>query len=1118
MKPRLLFLFHICIMLLAATTTALAQFDTATVLGTINDPSGAVVPQATITLRNIATGVTATAQTDGNGSYQFNNVRIGVYQLSAEAPGFAKAQTDNIQVTVNARQRVDISLKAGAVTETVMITGAAPLLETESSDRGQVINREQIVNLPLNGRAYADLALLSPGVRRSALATLDNGARDASFNVNGLRSSLNNFIIDGVDNNAYGTSNQGFSNQVVQASPDAVQEFKVQTNNFSAEFGRAGGAVINAAIRSGTNEFHGSAFEFIRNTSLNATGFFKPTKGIKPTLIQNQFGATFGGPVKRDRMFFFADYEGFRRVTRQLQFGTVATAAQRSGQLGVPVRNPYTNVVYQDGVIPANEITPFARSVMNALALPVTNATASGFVANNFENLPRSQFYNDKFDVKLDQTFNSRLTSFVRISHRKVNNYEAPVIPGPVFSGERNAFVYVLNQQLAGGLTYNLSTDSVLEFRLGISRTQAGKHPTGLGDPNFRLPGLPTDPSIAGGLNSQSIGGYTQLGRQGSNPQHQDPFIWNPRVNYTKLLGRHSLKAGYEYQRINTVIEDFNPKYGQDAYSGQFSRPANISTTNNIYNIADFLFGARSQYQLANLFEPDYRQRMHFGYLQDDFKVSNKLTLNLGVRYEFATPQYEDQNRLSNYDPVSNQIIVASNGSLYNRALVNPDRNNWSPRIGLAYNLTAKTVFRGGFGTSYIHFNRMGGENILAFNLPQIVGVTINQLPTSPLCTGENFSGCFRPTALGYPNGLISPARASTLTTRTNFTPRETRTAYVQSWHLTIQRELAKGLLLDVAYVGNHSLKLIALGDYNQARTVTAEEIRRSNLPTGDPNRQALPSILARRPIAGFDFIQASFNGGYANYHAMQIKLERRFSGGLYLLNSFTWSKAIDNVAGHLEVQQGDNSRLNIRNFNADRGLSNYNQPLNNTTSLVYDLPFGKGRKYANASTPLEYILGGWRATLINTVNSGLPVNLVYGAASGFSVGGTATTRPSLTGQALRSAGVNPDDYLNLNGVIIPAGDVLFGNAGRNTLRGPGYFQADLGLHKSFPVWKESTRLEFRMEAFNLFNRTNFQAPDGNANNIRRDAQGNAIAGGSYGTIRSTFPARQIQFAMKLYF
>jgi hypothetical protein len=1090
-------------------SSSYAQFDTATVLGTVQDSNGAVVAGAKVTLRNLATGITATTQSDSNGHYQFFNVKIGTYEVSAEMEGFSKALAENVSVTVNARQRVDLTLKTGALTETVMVSSeSVQLLETESSDRGQVINRQQIVNLPLNGRAYADLALLSPGVRKSVLNNQDSGGRDASFNVNGLRSSLNNFVLDGVDNNSYGTSNQGFSNQVVQASPDAVQEFRVQTNNFSAEFGRAGGAVINASLRSGTNEFHGSIYNFLRNTSLNATGFFKPTRGEKPVLIQNQFGGTIGGPIIKDKTFFFFNYEGFRRITRSLQFATVPTAAQREGRLGVPVRNPFTGTVYADGNIPANEITPFARQVLSALVLPTTNPNATGFVSQNFENLPRSQFYNDKGDLKLDHNFNQKTTAFVRLSQRKLNNFEAPVIPEPIFS-PANAYVRVLNQQLASGVTHSLSANSLLEFRLGISRTKAGKTPTGVGDPNFQLPGLPTDPRFAGGLSTQNISGYTSLGRQDSNPQFQDPLVINPRFNYTFVVGRHSLKTGYEYQRINTEIDDFNPKYGRSAYSGQFSRPTTVTSSNNLYNLADFLFGARSGYDLNNNIIVNYRQRMHFAYVQDDFKFSSKLTLNLGLRYEFATPQYEDQNLLANFDPETRTLIQARDGSLYDRALVDPDRNNFAPRVGFAYQLHDKTVLRGGYGMSYIHFNRLGGENLLAFNGPNIVGSSITQQPSQGLCTGNNFIGCFRRTEQGFPEGFVSPDRFSPLTARVNFTPRDTRTAYVQSWHFTVQRELPLNLLLDVAYVGNRSNKLIILADYNQARP---------NNPT-DP--AAGTPLQQRRPFTDFSFIQASFNGGFTSYHALQIKVERRFSNGLYLLNSFTWSKSMDNAAGHLEANFGDNSRGNIRNLNADKGLSNYDQPYNNTTSIVYDLPFGKGRRFAtNSSSVVDSIIGGWRLTLINTMTSGLPANITYSPASAFVVGSSLTYRPNqlLPDLYTPSDQRGVDNYLNINAVAVPTNrSQPFGTIGRNTVRGPNFFQADLGLHKSFPIFSESRRLEFRMEAFNLFNRSNFQVPDTNASNIRI-VGGAPAPGGSYGTIRSTFPARQIQFALKLYF
>ena len=1097
------------VMVIAIAPIVYGQFDTATVLGTVTDVNGAAVPRATVTLRNTATGVTVTATTDENGNFQIFNVRIGLYTVSAEAPGFARAIAENIQVTVNARQRVDLALKAGAVTETVTISADnLQLLETETSDRGQVINRQQIVNLPLNGRAYADLALLSPGVRKSVLNNQGSGGRDGSFNVNGLRSSLNNFVLDGVDNNSYGTSNQGFSNQVVQASPDAVEEFRVQTNNFSAEFGRAGGAVINASMRSGGNEFHGSAYNFLRNTALNATGFFKPTRGEKPVLIQNQFGGTIGGPIIKDRTFFFLNYEGFRRITRSLSFATVPTLAQRQGNLGVSVRNPITGTVYANGVIPANEITPFARQVMADLVLPTTNPTATGFVSNNFEDLPRSQFYNDKGDFKIDHNFSRKTTAFVRLSQRKMTNFEAPTIPAPVFSSA-NAYVRVLNQQLASGVTHNLTDSSLIEFRLGISRTLAGKNPTGIGDTNYRLPGWPDDPRFAGGLNSQSIGGYTGLGRQTSNPQFQDPIVYNPRVNYSFIAGRHSLKTGYEYQAINTEIDDFNPKYGQDSYSGQFSRPSGVSS-NNIYNLADFLFGARSSYDLNNNVIVNYRQRMHFAYLQDDFKISPKLTVNLGVRYEFATPQWEENNLLANFDPETLTLLRATDGSLYDRALVDPDRNNWAPRLGFAYQLMDRTVLRGGYGISYIHFNRLGGENLLAFNGPNIVGSSITQQPSQGLCTGNNFLNCFRLTEQGYPDGFVSSDRFNPLTARVNFTPRDTRTAYVQSWHLTLQRELPMKLLVDVAYVGNRSNKLIILGDYNQAR------------PNNSTDPTAGTPLQQRRPFQNYSFIQASFNGGFAAYHALQVKVERRFSDGLYLLNSFTWSKAMDNAAGHLESSFGDNSRGNIRNLANDRGLSNYDQPLNNTTSVVYDLPFGKGRRFGTDSNGVvDGIIGGWRMTLINTMTSGLPANLTYSPAAQFVVGSSLTYRPNQIQSNLYSSTdrVDPTNYLDINAVIVPTDRSMpFGNIGRNTVRGPNFFQADLGLHKSFPVFRETTRLEFRMEAFNLFNRTNFLVPNTSANNIRRDSQGNAIPGGSYGTITGTFPAREIQFALKLLF
>src|SRR5215510_2498461 len=307
---------RVCALLVCSTAASFAQFDTATVSGIVRDQATAVVAGSKVTLQNVATGVVKTTNTDQNGSYTFFDVQIGRYKLKAEAQGFKAAVAEEFTVTVNAHQRVDLSLELGAVTESVQVTGAASAIETDSSSRGHVIANAAIVNLPLNGRSYADLALLAPGVRKSVLEDGSVSSRDASFNVNGQRSALNNFMVDGVDNNAYGTSNQGFSNQVVQLTPDSVSEFRVETSNFSAEYGRAAGAVINAATKSGTNSIHGSVWEYLRNTDLNAVGFFKPAGGVKPDYIQNQFGATFGGAVKKDKLFYFVDYEGTRRMQR----------------------------------------------------------------------------------------------------------------------------------------------------------------------------------------------------------------------------------------------------------------------------------------------------------------------------------------------------------------------------------------------------------------------------------------------------------------------------------------------------------------------------------------------------------------------------------------------------------------------------------------------------------------------------------------------------------------------------------------------------------------------------------------------------------------------------------
>lgn len=1104
--------------------TGFAQFDAATVLGSVRDATGAVMPGVTVTLKNIDTGIAATAQTDGDGNYQFNNVKIGNYRITAEKAGFSIAVAERVNVTVNARQRVDLNLQPGAVTETVVITDAAQLLETDSSLRGQVVQKQQIVSLPLNGRSYANLVLLAPGVRESNQNAATGGGREAAFNVNGLRNTFNNFMLDGVDNNAYGTSNQSFSSQVVQVSPDAVAEFKVQTNTYSAEFGRSGGAVINASYRSGTNEFHGALWEFHRNTVLNAVGFFKPASGVKPPLIRNQFGATLGGPIIKDRTFFFLDYEGFRQVAKDVAFQTLPTLQQRQGILAVDVRVPYdfvdsTGATVRAGtVITAGQrvpMTAFARKVLNELPAPnITAGKTETNFANNYSELVTNRNFNDKFNIKLDHTFNSRLSGFFRVSHRKVNEFNGPTIPGPSGSGG-NGFINVLNQQLVFGTTYVFSNGSALEARLGVSKIEAGKRPPLSGGPSVRelygITGLPEDRSITGGLTTQTINGFSQLGRQATNPQFQNPFTVNPRINYTTSLGRHSLKAGYEFLAVNTDVQDTNPLMGLDTYAGQFSRPA-TSGGNTIFNLADFYFGGRSQYEFANLLVVEMQRRLQYAYLQDDFRVNNRLTLNLGVRYEFATPYTEAKNRLSNFDPATKSIIQAKDGSLYDRSLVDPDYNNFAPRLGFAYNVLDKTVVRGGYGIGYVHFNRIGSADLLATNFPQITRANVTQNAALALCTGNTFAeGCFRPTQAGYPTGLPNNVVL--------FTPREARTSYIQNWQLSVQRELPGNMLLDVAYVGNHAVKLLLLADYNQARPLTTVELA---LPAAQR-----PSLDARRPIQGFRSISATLPAAYSNYHALQVKFERRFSRGIYVLNSFTWSKAIDNASQVLEEPGGNEGRpQNLYNIAADRGPGAYDQPFNNTTSFVWDLPFGKGRAYfSDLSYALDAVLGGWTLTGINTMTSGQAVNFRYAPSPVTAnlpsfIGGIAL-RPNLVGNPLLPSDDRTiDRWFNTEALRLPTQDQPFGNAGRNIGRGPSFYQFDMGLQKRFalPFLNETSNLEFRAEFFNLLNKTNFGTPNPNASGIVFRADGTLQTAGGFGTIRSTAPARQIQFALKLSF
>ncbi|MDW8355145.1 MAG: TonB-dependent receptor [Bryobacterales bacterium] len=1092
------------VMLIVSAPVGLAQFETAGVLGTVRDPSGAVIVGATVTLISQDTGIEAKTTTDELGNYSFLTVRVGRYTITAEAPGFAKFSTSDVVVNVNARQRVDITMQPGAVTEIIEVRGVASALQTDSSEKSHVVQAQQIVELPLNGRNFSELALLAPNIRKSPIAMQTVTPREGAFNVNGMRSTYNNFLLDGMDNNAYSTSNQGFSNQVAIPSPDAVAEFKVVTSNFSAEYGRVGGAVVNVVMRSGTNRFHLTAYEFLRNTRLNAVGFFRPAGGVKPTLNQNQFGFTIGGPFVKNRLFYFADYEGFRQIRKALFIATIPNMNDRAGILPVTVYNPLTGRLYPAGT--PVEMTPFARKVLSELP-PVPAGTGR---TNNYQLLrltPRE--FADKYDAKLDGQIRDNMSGFLRWSQRKSNAFYAPFLEGPS-GGSGDGYVRVMAQSAAAGYTWTVSPTSLLELRLGFTRILAGKQPPFLGGRSmeelYGVPGLPTSRELTGGLNTQNISGFTTgiIGRQATNPQFQNPKTWNPKVNYSRVVGRHTLKVGGELQIIHTQVMDINPVYGLLGYAGQFSRPTcallgqpagcPIPADPASYNLADFMFGLPSQIQLANWLVGNYRQRMYFLYLQDDFRVTPKLTLNLGLRWEFATPRWERDNVLSNFDPVTVRMVQARPGGLAERALVNPDYRDWGPRFGVAYSVTPKLVLRGGYGISYAFHNRMGSADLLGMNGPQVNWATIDQSipPGGPVPAG------FRTIYTAFPPGMTSPANFDPVRANVAYIPRDTRWPYVQTWFASVQRELPGSWIVELGYTGNHSLRLPVLSDYNQAY----------------PNRPGQNlGIQARRPIPTFGPITWVNPAGQTVYHGLSVRTERRMGTGLYFLNSFTWSKALGNSEQALEANA---TVQNIRDLRNERGPTSYDSTIINVTTAIYELPFGKGRRFgAGWGGLLNAIAGGWQISGINFYYSGRPVNIIYTPTSAMDVTGRlaewrggAQQRPNLVGNPARPAGADKvTQYWNRAAFAVPPVDAPFGTLGRNALRGPDFWQWDVGINKNFRLpAREGTTLQFRAEFFNILNRTNFEQP---ANNI---------SAADFGTLRSAYAPRQIQFALKLMF
>ncbi len=1054
----------------AAPLSIYAQTATATLVGRTIDETEAALPNVKITLTQTATGQTRTVTSDDSGNYVFLLLPAGKYQLSAELAGFQKLVRGEFELQVDQRASLDLPLKAGQITETVEIKNEGLILQTESASIGTVIDQAKIVRLPLNGREFQQLALLVPGASPAAQGS--SLSFRGGFNVGGARESANQFLLDGVDDN-----NSSANQFVFRPSIDMIQEFKVQTNSYSAEFGRGAGAQVNIITKSGTNGYHGNAFEFLRNSAFDAKNFFDlPT--TSPSFKRNQFGATFGGPLPflhfgeggrvfdsgKNRTFFFLSYEGLRLRQGVTRSAAVPTAQFINGDfssllnLPTPIRilDPVTRQPFAGNIIPANRINAIGQAI--ARRFPAPN-NASDPVRNLVSTLSRPQDA-DQISVRIDHRISEKANIFFRYSVNKdqqIDVFDTLVgtintnLPG--FGRNDNQ----LTKSLAFSYTQIINSRTVNEFRFGYNFLKQIRAPENKVDAvsALGLTGLSSDPRTFG-LPAFRVTGFDSLGDNVQLPQERTDPTYQFIDNITLQRGAHTIKAGLDLRPFRS--NNFNPgsSRGDFRFTGLYTN----------YGLADLLLGlvAQDTVGVGNA-ERVRLQKSYSFYVQDDWKVNRRLTFNLGLRYELNPPLTELNNLLSNFDVATRTIIIAGQNGLGSN-VYNADKNNFAPRVGFAWQpFDRKTVIRGGYGIYYdlpIVGNELGG---IYGNPPFRSTSTFNGSLTAPISLNNPFPAQQQGAATLSPTGV----------------QRNLQTSYLQNFSLGIQREIFKDTVVEVAYVGNKGTNLIRNRNINQAV-----------LGTG--------SIASRRPFAGFGNIAYRESSASSTYHSLQARAEKRFAQGFTFLASYTFSKAIDDSSGVPGSTANSNSPQNSFNLRAERGLSEFDVRHRFVASFVYELPFGKRRSFLQDGIAGQ-IFGNFEISGIVAAQTGRP--FTPRISSDRSSTGQLQDRPNVVGNPRLD---NPDPQLWFNTAafaIAPAG--TFGNAGRNILTGPGYNNTDVAVVKRIG-FGEVRNLELRAEFFNLFNRPNFDLP-------------NAVADSAqFGRIFSAGPARQIQFGIKFAF
>lgn len=1181
--------------------TTFAQVDAGAISGTVKDPSGGVIPGVKVTIANEDTGLSTSTTSGSAGEYIFSPVKIGRYSVSAEMKGFQKVQQKNVTVDVQERVVVDFTLAPGQTMETIVVNAEPLVLQTQDASVGQVIREHTIDALPLNGRNYIFLAQLSAGVTQDQQDTRGLGA-SGSFAANGLRPAQNNYLLDGIDNNVELVDFLNGTHFVVRPPVDAIQEFKIQTNSFSAEFGRSAGAILNATIKSGTNHLHGTVWEFLRNDKFDAANFFENAGGIpKGEFRQNQFGGSIGGPViiphlyhGKDRTFFFFDYEGTRIRQAVPYTSTVPTALERSsgytnlselltqggtqtdvlgrttplGQVFDPSTtravtagqvDPVTGLTanstgfvrepFPGNIIPANRLDPNAIALLNLFPAPNNPSLFSNFTSN-----PVLRVNANQFDARGDQVIGAKDQMFVRVSYSDSPEF----IPGP-FTGIADGGSFSAGDQTAKSWnialseTHTFSPVLVNEARIGVNRiatTRVQPFSNELSNipSQFGIQGVPQVPSN-GGLGSIFITGLNTLGSNQFLPSIENSQTSQYMDNLTKVWGNQTMKFGFEHQHLRFTI--LQPPSGRGAwsFSGVYTEVPSqgggntglaqmllIPIRGTVPGASDFVGGA-DNVQASNYANTDMGRDYNAAYVQDDWKVTPKLTVNLGLRWEYFGQIVERYGAQTNFQPAAapgatstfllterrcsapfsadfkaaaaadNISIVCSNVG----GLGQSQKTNFGPRIGLAYRMTPRFVVRGGAGMFYGGFENSVVETYVDF--PFQFNLSYPSLAPNLPITFANGAIATLETGLSalvpITSAVAEPAGSSLIGEDYHL-----KSPYTLSYNLTLQYELSAGQTVQAAYVGNGVRHLGVYINPNSPSEI---------LPPGLNSFQYSPY-----PDFPTGFTYSSFAGD-SYYNSLQLNYERQFSAGLQALANFTWSKCRTDASDVLNETAIFYRAARLPGFGiqGDYGLCDFDITKVFHFSGAYELPIGKGKRFlANGRAVVDGMLGGWKTNWILTLQDGQPLTVpcISSTTSGF--GCNALLVP---GQNKYAGPHNVDQWLNPAAFASPPVATTIGQSDRSPLGGaptqfygPGFHRLDFSLFKDFRT-SEGTHLEFRSEFFNLTNHPNFSPPGFSGNGVLA-APGSLdyTSPTTFGKIASTRDGqndqREIQFALKFYF